>query len=302
MLRATREGNLASKGKNQRMKNILFAFLMISFMGVAFAQTGDFHLDKEYKVSNTGAIDLSSSDAKVFITGSNRSNAHVKIDRTITVKGWHSAAAFSVEVQEINGDLKLFEHRQGANVSVGYYNESYKIEIEVPANMALTVRGDDGDYIVKNINGAISMSLDDADADLTDCKGDKFKFRFDDGDLRMNTGNGTFEFKGDDSDVEIYNAKFETVHADVDDGDLIIETSLSDQGEYDLQGQDGLISLNVLAGGGEFNIHHDDGHVNSGDKFQKLNEDENETTLTLASGSAKVKIHGDDARIKLTSR
>jgi hypothetical protein len=284
------------------MKNLLIAIIMVTFVGVAFAQDGEFHLDKQYKVSNNGTIDLSSSDAKVFITGSTRATAHVKIDRTITVKGWHSQSEFSVDVVEFDGSLKIREHQVGTNVSVGYYSEEYKIEIEAPEGMSLTVRGDDGDYFVKNINGSIYLSLDDADADLTDCKGSEFKFRFDDGDLRMNTGRGSLEIDGDDSDVEIYQAQFSSIHADVDDGDLVIETSLQNEGIYELSGQDGLIALTITNGGGEFDIHHDDGHVSAGANFNTINESESATTLQLPNGKAKVNIRTDDARVRLASR
>jgi hypothetical protein len=163
------------------------------------------------------------------------------------------------------------------------------------------VRGDDGDYYIKNINGSISLSLDDADAELADCKGSKFRFKLDDGDIRMNTGRGSLEIAGDDSDIEIYNAKFSSIDADIDDGDLIIETSLSDNGSYVLNSQDGLVSLNITAGGGDFDIRHDDGDVISRGGFQTLEENENFSRLTLPNGSAKVTVRADDARVKLVA-
>jgi hypothetical protein len=76
---------------------LLFSAFCLSF--IAYCQDGDFHLDKTYKASKTGTIDLRSSDAKVFITGSDRSDVHVKIDRKITTKGmvW-GGKDFTVEV------------------------------------------------------------------------------------------------------------------------------------------------------------------------------------------------------------
>lgn len=286
------------------MKNILTAVLLLA-MSATFAQDGkfdlkDFHLDKEYRLAKNGTIDLSSSDAKVFITGSARSNVHVKIDRVITVKGWSNISDFSVEVTETEGNLRIRENQQGTNVSVGYYREEYKIEIEAPENANLTIRGDDGDYFIKNVNGSIMMSVDDADAELTGCKGGKFSFRFDDGDLRMDQGRGFLELDADDADVEIYNAQFASVEADVDDGDMIIETSLSDNGTYNLQSQDGLISLRVTGGGGEFDIHHDDGSVSTQGNYKMLMESDDRTKVSLPGGNAKVAVRADDARVKLT--
>ena len=285
------------------MKNITILLLSFWVSATAFAQDGEFHLDKNYKISKNGTIDLGSSDAKVFITGSSRTDAHIKIDRKVTVKGWYSSSEeFSVEVEADNGNLKIREYQKGLNGGVvSYYKEEYKIEIEAPEGASLIVRGDDGDYYIKNINGSISMSIDDADAELAGCKGDKFSFRIDDGDIRMDSGKGSLEIDADDADVEIYKANFSSIHANVDDGDLIIETTLSDNGEYVLDSQDGMISMNITGGGGEFDIRHDDAHVSTQGNFKTIDEGESRTKISLAKGSARVTMRVDDARVRLTA-
>ena len=91
----------------------------------------------------------------------------------------------------------------------------------------------------------MDLNLDDADVELTGCKGNDFRFRLDDGDLTMDEGRGALDVDADDADVVIRNAKFEKIMADVDDGDFIVETTLVDGGEYLIAGQDGLISFTV---------------------------------------------------------
>jgi hypothetical protein len=124
----------------------------------------------------------------------------------------------------------------------------------------------------------------------------------DDGDLKMDQARGSIVIDGDDSDVQIYNGKLTSIRADIDDGDLRIETSLDDKGSYEIQSQDGLIALTILSGGGEFDIRHDDGYVNTLGAFKTIEESEHSTKLVLANGSAKVNLRGDDARIKLAVR
>jgi hypothetical protein len=271
-----------------------------------FAQAQDFHLDNNYKVIATGTIDLGSSDAKVFITGSKRTNVHVKIDREVTAQGivFGGDQEFKVEVTEENGNLRLREKREGTSVGVvGVYNEKYRIEIEAPEGMSLVVRGDDGDYYIKNVNGAVELNLDDADVELAECKGDKFRFQLDDGDLKMDQGKGSIEIDGDDSDVTIYNGAFASIHADVDDGDLRIETSLNNSGQYHFESQDGLIALTVMSGGGEFDIRHDDGHISTqGGDFDVISKGENTTRINLPKGTAKVSMRADDANVRLAVR
>jgi Putative adhesin len=228
----------------------------------------------------------------------------VKIDRTITAKGWKwGSDDFKVEVREENGNLVVQERQKGSEVAaIGYYTEVYRIDIEIPEGVSLKVRGDDGDYYIKNVNGAISLRMDDADAELAGCKGDRFEFRLDDGDIRMDQGRGSLEIDGDDADIEIYKASFTSIRANVDDGDLIIETSLANNGNYNIESQDGLIALNITGGGGEFEIRHDDGRVLTEGGFKTLEKDEHETRLALANGSAKVNLKADDARVKLRAQ
>lgn len=283
------------------MKNLIFTIAALLLVLGVSAQEEGFHLDKEYKIDAKGLVDLSSSDGKVFITGSTRSTAHIKIDRNVTAKGWTSGEDnFRVEVREDNGNLKIVERNDATHIAiVGYYKEEYKIDIEVPDGVSLKVKGDDGDYYIKNINGSIILNLDDADAELAGCKGENFEFRLDDGDLRMDQGKGKLEVFGDDADIEIHKANFSSIRADIDDGDLIIETSLANGGEYFIESQDGTISLNITGGGGEFNIRHDDANVITEGGFKMIEKDKNQTRISLPDGTAKVTVRADDARIKL---
>ncbi len=287
------------------MKPILSVFgLLLAISTIAQTKEGDFHLDKEYKISPAGTIKLNSSDAKVYITGSNRLGTHVKIDREVTTKGLtFGHDEFSVDVSEENGNLVIREHSNSVSIGVvGYYNEKYSIHIEAPEGASLLVKGDDGDYWITNMDGAISLDLDDADVELTQCTGSKFEFKLDDGEIKMDEGKGHLEIQADDSDIEIRNANFTYVEAKVDDGDLIMETSLSDNGEYFIDAQDGLVSFSVTKGGGKFDIRHDDGRVVTDGNFSTVEDSEDHTRLTLANGAAKVDIRADDARVRLTSR
>ena len=251
-----------------------------------------------------GTIELNSSDAKVYITGSNRSTAHVKIFRKVTTKGVaFGQEDFFVEVSEAKGDLYIREKAHSTVIGmIGYSHEEYTIRIEAPEGTSLEVNGDDGDYLITNINGVISLDLDDADVDLTGCSGDSFDFRLDDGDIRMDEGRGRLEINGDDADIEIKNAQFTSVIADLDDGDFIVETSLADNGEYMIRAQDGLIDITITKGGGKFDIRHDDSRITTVGNFEEVQRSESRTSLSLASGTARVDIHSDDARVRLTKR
>lgn len=287
------------------MKATFVALLFLVTVAVS-AQTKDgiFQLDEEYTINPKGTIKLNSSDAKVYITGSSRSTAHVKIYRQVTTKGVvFGQEEFAVDINEENGNLNIRERSNSTVVGmIGYHYEKYTITIEVPEGVSLLVKGDDGDYQIKNVDGDISLDLDDADVELTGCSGDNFRFRMDDGDIVMDEGKGKLDIDADDADVRIANANFTSITADVDDGDLVIETSLADSGDYLINAQDGLVTLTITNGGGKFDIRHGDSRVTTEGKFTQVERSENSTSLTLASGNARVDIRSDDARVRLIQR
>lgn len=285
------------------MKNLVFLLLFTILSVSLVAQDGSFKLDKDYSIAKTGTLDLRSSDADVFITGSDRANAHVKIERTVESKGvvW-GEGNFTVDIDEENGNLIIRERQENVRVSViGYYRENYKIEIQVPLGVSLKIQGDDGDYFIKNINGSVSMDIDDADAELTACAGSQFYFNIDDGDISMDGGKGELEIDGDDSDIKIRNAQFSSIRAEMDDGDIRIETSLVANGNYSIDSQDGSVVLDILGGGGTFDIRHDDARVMTEGNFKSIQKDEDRTQVSLAGGSAKINIRLDDGSVRLSA-
>lgn len=286
------------------MKPIVLSLFLFSAL-TAFAQSDDFHLDKEYAIAKNGTIDLTSSDAEVIITGSSRTGtAHVKIDRSLVIKGWYkSKGEFSVDVELENGNLKIRERQSGLNAGVIMsYDEKYKIQIEAPEGVSLTIRGDDGNYFIKNIDGAITMNFDDGDAEFVGCDGNSFRFRLDDGDLKMDRGKGVLDIVADDADVEILNAAFTSITSRFDDGDFIVHTTLFNNGEYSINSEDGLVAFHILGGGGEFSIRHDDSRITADGNFKTVEDTEDFTKLTLGTGTAKVSFRADDASVKLIAR
>ena len=103
---------------------------------------GEFHLDKNYNISSNGTLHLDSEDAEVRITGSSRSDVHVKIDRVQTVRGFSSGRTeFNVEVENRGGDLYITEReRGGVRVQMGSIRTDYTIDIELPESVSIRVQ------------------------------------------------------------------------------------------------------------------------------------------------------------------
>ncbi len=285
------------------MKHYMTFVFILTAVAVSAQSTksGNYNLDQTYTLKAGGTIFLSSSDAKVTINGSTRTDVHVKIRREVNTKGWvFGEEEFTVDITEQGGNLSIKERSRSSHVGiVGYHYEQYTIDIEAPEGASLAIKGDDGDYLVRTVHGAIDLDLDDADVELVGCLGSDFRVRLDDGDLRMDTGKGTLELDADDADVLIRNAAFEKIMATLDDGDFVVETSLAATGDYFIDSQDGLVSFTVLSGGGKFDIRHDDARVITEGAFHVVEKSEDRTRLTVGNGNSKVDIRADDARVKL---
>ncbi len=287
-----------------KTKAILSSLFMLALLvGNVSAQDKNFSLDEVYSLSADGTVHLRSSDANVKITGSDRSDVHLVIERTETTRGVRSSRSrFDVEVEERQGDLYITEReRRGVTFQIGSWRVDYEIEIEMPRTGSLRIKGDDDDYVIRSVNGEISIETDDGDIELIECNGDKFDLQLEDGDLRMDGGKGSLYVRVDDGDLDIRNGNFATVEVSAEDGNVSLETTLSDNGVYEIRGDDADIDFVVLSGGGEFNVAKDDGRISSSSAFETLQETERRAKLSLDGGKADVDIRIEDGRVRLST-
>ena len=294
----------SKKLKIMKLKSTFFMLLfsIISFNAAA-QDSGNFKLDEVYNMGSNGTLHLRSEDADVKITGTDRSDVHVYIERNEEVKGMSSARGrFDVDVEERDGDLFIRERKPNARFTMGYYRLDYEITIEMPKTGSLRIQGEDDDYIIKSVNGAISIETEDGNVDLVECMGDDFEIELEDGDLRMDGGNGSLYVNVEDGDADIRNGNFKDIEIRSEDGDVLIETSLSNAGKYDFSGDDASIELVVLSGGGDFDISKDDGRVTASSAFDLIHESDYRVEYKLPSGEADVRIRTNDGRVRLSKK
>lgn len=285
-------------------------YALIGLVGLFFTsnlkaqKNGEFHLDQSYTIEENGTFYLDSDDAKVTITGTDRKDAHVKIDRVIESRGFSSGRGeFLVDVESRNGSLYVKERtRGGVTVQVGYSRTDYTIDIELPRGVSIKIKGDDDDYLIRNIDGRISMDTEDGDIELIDCNSKDFQFRMEDGDLMIDGGSGSISVDIEDGDVEIRRGEFERIELNTQDGNVMLETSISDSGIYDIKAEDARIDLVITKGGGEFLVLKDDGSLRTSSDFETIEESDHRSVIKLDGGSAKVEIRTDDGRVRLSKQ
>lgn len=290
------------------MQRKIFAYALLAFavstVNVFAQKDGEFHLDETYSLGANGTIHLYSEDADVRITGSDRSDVHVKIDRVEYVNGIRSGHRnFTVNVEEANGDLFIKERRSGSvRISIGSFRTEYKITIEMPRNGGLRIDGEDDDYVIRSVNGAISMDVEDGDVEILETKTTSVDIDIEDGDIRLDGGLGSLTVNTEDGDVDVRNGAFDRVEIDAEDSRLFIETSLVDTGRYEINSEDADIDFVVLGGGGQFYIAKDDGRVSSSSPFKVEEERDHRVRLSLDGGNADVDIRVNDGRVRFSTK
>ncbi|PIQ47077.1 MAG: hypothetical protein COW03_17305 [Cytophagales bacterium CG12_big_fil_rev_8_21_14_0_65_40_12] len=277
---------------------------LLATFAVNAQKDGEYHLDQTYTIATNGTLYLDSEDANVNITGSSRTDAHVKIDRVVETRGFSSGRnEFRFDVEDRAGNLYLTERRRGGvTVQVGYSRTDYTINIELPRSVSLKVKGEDDDYIIRNIDGKISIESEDGDIEVIDCHGSDFQFKLEDGDLKVEGGNGAISVDIEDGDVDIRKGNFDRIEMDVQDGSVILETAIADNGIYDIKAEDARVDFVVIKGGGEFLVLKDDGSLRTSSDFETLQESDHRSLVKLAGGNAKIEIRTGDGRVRLSKQ
>lgn len=283
---------------------LLFASLFLLMPFTAAAQsTDEFNLDEVYAIDQNGTVSLQSDDARVTITGSDRSDVRVVVRYKREVKGFTigDGDRFEMIVEERGGDLAIYEKERdnGSRLSVGSVKEEYEIRIEAPRSVAFNLEGDDETYRIAGIDGSIRLDADDTDIELTDCNGDDFSFSMDDGSISMDGGSGRLVIELDDGEARIMNGNFNEIELEGDDSNITITTRLDDEGSYRFDFDDADLRLNIIGGGGDFDIRHDNADISVGREFEEVLDDENRSIYRLLGGNAKVSIDTDDGDIDL---
>lgn len=285
-------------------KSVLYAFILLFVPGICLAQsTDEFNLDKVYAIDSGGTVSLQSDDANVTITGSNREDVRVVVNYRLRVKGFSFGQKdrFEMIVEEEGGNLRIYEKERdfGNRVVFGSSREEYEITLEVPRGVSLELDGDDENYEITSVDGALDVDADDAEITMSDCRGDNFSFNLDDGKVRMDRGKGSLRMDIDDGDVLILNGEFADVEIESDDSELEIATSLSDEGNYRFDFDDGDLRLQIAGGGGEFDIRHDNADISTDGAFERTLDEEDRSVYNLPGGNAQVRIYSDDGDIDL---
>lgn len=285
------------------MKKIILPLLLIIGLNVHAQDSEDFHLDEAYPIAADGTIKLVSDDADISIIGENRNDVAVKIDRVVSKNGVHmSDGDFKIEVSITGGNLNIIEYSGGSSFSIGNISEDYSITIHAPKGVSLDLKGDDDEYKINGMAGSIIIDADDVEVKMTNCKTKSIDINIDDGEVDIDEAYGYLRARMDDGELRVLNGSFDEIDFLGDDSEAYIATSISSSGSYLFRGDDAGFDIDILGGGGQFIISHDDGSIRASSSFKLEQESDSKSVYYLPGGNAEVQFRGDDMTVRLSAQ
>ena len=284
---------------------LLFSVFFSFYAARARASKGyEYKLNKIYPIDDDGTLYLKTNDADIKIVGSNRSDVHLKVYRSINIKGIFAPDEenFRIDVEDMGGDLMVREVKRSYSGGLTIQSDKvYKITIEVPNSISLKLRGDDDNYHISSVSGMVKINVDDGDIILDNCNGTSFDLDIEDGNIEMSRAKGELWVTLDDGELYTSNCQFEKVEIRGDDADIHLETSLASNGDYSVRVDDGNLKLAVSGGGGEIEIRHDDGRVRASRDFELTYSGETRHEFKLTGGNARVFVKTNDGNVELNT-
>lgn len=133
----------------------------------------EYTMAESYPVPASHTIRLTSEDADVSISGSDRDDIRIQVHYAISAaREKMTRFNYRVSVVDAGGELVVAEERHTGSRNFVFHEQVHSIEIEVPRNAHVTVREEDGSCSVRNIDGRVHLNLDDGSVHLENCAGD----------------------------------------------------------------------------------------------------------------------------------
>lgn len=140
-------------------------------------------MDQTHPLPASGRIRLTSEDAQVSISGTDRDDVRIEVHyRIAAARGKLTRFTYRVSAALDGGELVVTEERQTGSRNFVYEDQVHTINIELPRNAHVTVREEDGMCAISGVAGRVHLTMDDGDVRLENCSGE-ITISMDDGTL-----------------------------------------------------------------------------------------------------------------------
>ena len=324
---------------------ILSFFIFSTTTGAAAAKdiNKDFHQTFDVKEGDTLRLRHGDGNVQIIPWEENVIDVKVRYRADIDAVGIRlgSKDDFNVEFRQ-TGNTVYVTGKETSRGTIGFYNKKqyeYVYEIHSPKYIKLDFVGDDGnvdisdwaaeincriddgDIILRNINGPrttiwaedgdieidrlsgdLTLEVDDGDVYLTACDMTRCRLEANDGDIEISESKGTFDITVDDGNVNTRQITTTGIILRANDGDIDLDLIAAGTLDADIRTDDGDVTVNLEKGFSlTFHASADDAdYIRIDlDDIEDYKEDDHNKSGRLGSGSGRLKIRTADGDITI---
>lgn len=300
----------------------------------------DYH--ETFDVNPDMRLVLEHGDGDVEISPWDQDTLEVKVRYRARASnvGWSKSTGFKVDFQQEGNKISVIAHEpRRVNVGISSYREyEYRFTIKAPGYLDLNLEGEDGDVVIGDWTGSISLDLEDGDVELSNIDAPRTELTLEDGDLEIDGIRGHLDIELEDGDVEIFDCETERGRIRAEDGDITVdrcsgsfEVAIADGDaqfmemaarEVDIRSGDGTVELalvpaegldlQVRVGDGDvivdldrdisavFELETRDGHIRlMAEDVGNLKQDDRRTTGEIGGGAGSIFVRTVDGSVTL---
>ena len=263
---------------------VLLTGLLI-FTGTVKADSVKKEETKTFKMNKGGLIHLSANEGEVIIRGWDKDEVKLHMVKRAWGRGRREAEArleeIEVAIRENSNRLMIREivpeHQGSVNVfrlfdrdfweEEGWHSQVVDFELWVPRQVNLRIKGDESDVDISEVEGKVTVDVDEGDVMLADVRSEEMQIRLDEGDVTLidceSTDDGLLKVDSDEGRITLRNGRFHEVDLASDEGSLIVDAATiqrfwlsTDEGDVE--------AFFIPSKGGSYRIEADEGDIEIG--------------------------------------
>jgi len=246
------------------MRTRVFSLIPLLLVFAAFAHADDWN--KTYDVSGSPELRLITSDANVRVTA----GAGNKIEAHLTTNNYKiGSGGISVYEHQMGNAVTIELHYPHMNWNFGWStNHRVEMEVTVPANTKLDLKGSDGRVSITDVKGPILAKTSDGSLDIEGADG-SLEARTSDGKMRVSGRFDHLDLQSSDGGITATALPGSKVMSSwslhASDGRVELRIPENLNANVSLRTSDGHIDIDLpLAVSGRLGTHNIEGKLNGG--------------------------------------
>jgi len=219
--------------------------VVLGISGAALADNVKKEETKTFPMKAGGLIHLTANEGEIIIKSWDRDEVQLRMVKRAWGKSRREAEARleEIEVAIRHGRERLMireivpEHQRNGNIlrlfdrdfweEEGWHSQVVDFELSVPRNINLRIKGDESNVEISDIEGKISIEVDEGDVVLSRVKSADMQIRLDEGDVALvhceAPEQGIAKLDTDEGRITLEGGRFDEVDLASDEGSLIID-------------------------------------------------------------------------------